>query len=208
MLSAKTLRSGISALTPERKVLADNIAGKSLGRVNDMVVDKKGGIYFTSGGAFYLSPDGKVSSVGEKLQTNGIMLSPDGKTLYITNGPTVAALDVEPDGSTKNQREFGKLENGNGDGMAIDSTGRLYVTTNPGVQVFSPQGKHLGIIPTPRNAITVAFSGPGKKTLYVGCLGAFGPDGKNVTTPPGVRNVAMTLYTVPMLSQGHKGRPK
>jgi len=201
--------SGISALTPERKVLADSIGGKSLGRVNDMVVDKKGGVYFSSGGAFYLSPSGQVSTVGENLRTNGIMLSPDGKTLYITNGPVIAALDVQPDGSVKNQREFGKLEGGgNGDGMAIDAAGRLYITTNPGVQVLSPQGKYLGIIPTPRNAISVAFSGPGKKTLYVACLGAKGPNNQEVTTPPGVRNVAMTLYTIPMQSQGYKGRPK
>jgi len=149
-----------------------------------------------------------VSSIGENLRTNGIMLSPDEKRLYITNGPVIAAFDVQPDGSVKNQREFGKLEGGgNGDGMAVDAAGRLYVTAN-GVQVLSPEGKYLGMIPTPRNAITVAFSGPGKKTLFVGCLGALGPNGQEVTTPPGVRNTAMTVYTIPMLTQGFKGRAK
>jgi len=192
-----------------RKVLADNFAGKGLGRVNDLVADKKGGAYFTSGGAFYLSPSGQVSSIGENLRTNGIMLSPDEKTLYITNGPVIAAFDVQPDGSVKNQREFGKLEaGGNGDGMAIDAAGRLYVSTNPGVQVLSPEGQYLGLIPTPRNAISSAFSGPGKKTLYVACLGALGPNGQEITTPAGVRNTAMTVYTIPMLAQGFKGRAK
>jgi len=192
-----------------RKVLADNFAGKGLGRVNDLVADKKGGAYFTSGGAFYLSPSGQVSSIGENLRTNGIMLSPDEKTLYITNGPVIAAFDVQPDGSVKNQREFGKLEaGGNGDGMAIDAAGRLHVSTNPGVQVLSPEGQYLGLIPTPRNAISSAFSGPGKKTLYVACLGALGPNGQEITTPAGVRNTAMTVYTIPMLAQGFKGRAK
>jgi gluconolactonase len=201
--------TGISALTPTRKVLADSFAGKGLGRVNDLVADKKGGVYFTSGGAFYLNPSGQVSSIGENLRTNGIMLSPDEKTLYITNGPVIAAFDVEPDGSVKNQREFGKFEGGvNGDGMAIDAAGRLYDSTNSGIQVFSPDGKYLGLIPTPRNAITAAFSGPGKKTLYVGCLGALGPNGEEVRTPPDVRNVAMTVYKIPMLAQGFKGRAK
>ncbi len=201
--------TGISALTPERKVLTDSFGGKSLGRVNDLVADKKGGAYFTSGGAFYLSPSGQVSSVGENLRTNGIMLSPNEKTLYITNGPVIAAFDVQPDGSFKNQREFGKLEGGgNGDGMAIDAAGRLYVTTNPGIQVLSPEGKYLGLIPTPRNPISVAFSGPGKKTLFVGCLGALGPNGQEVKTAEGVRNTAMTVYTIPMLAQGFKGRAK
>jgi gluconolactonase len=201
--------TGIAALTPERKVLADSFAGKGLGRVNDLVADKKGGAYFTSGGAFYVSPSGQVSSVGENLRTNGIMLSRDEKTLYITNGPVIAAFDVQPDGSVKNQREFGKLEGGgNGDGMAIDAAGRLYVTTNPGIQVLSPEGKYLGLIPTPRNSISAAFTGPGKKTLYVACVGALGPDGKEVTTPAGVRNTAMTIYKIPMLAQGFKGRAK
>jgi gluconolactonase len=204
--------TGIAALTPERKVQTDGLQGKALGRVNDLVADKKGGVYFTSGGAFYLNPGGQVSSIGENLSTNGIMLSPDEKTLYITNRQVIAAFDVQPDGSVKNQREFGKLEGGlTGDGMAIDAAGRLYVTTpgmNSGIQVFSPEGKNLGMIPTPRSAISVAFSGPGKKTLYVACLGALRPDGQEVKTQPGVRNTAMTIYATPVLAQGFKGRAK
>jgi len=202
--------TGIAALTPERRVLANSYNGKGLGRVNDLIADKKGGVYFTSGGAYYISPSGQVSTVGENLRTNGITLSPDEKTLYITNGPVIAAFDVQPDGSVKNQREFGKLEgNGNGDGMAIDATGRLYVSTpNVGVEVFSPEGKNLGTIPTPRSCITAAFSGPGKKTLYVAMMGAVGPDGQEIKTSPDVRNTAMSLYAIPMLAQGFKGRAK
>jgi gluconolactonase len=201
--------TGVAALTPERKVLADKVDGKGLGRVNDIVADKKGGAYFTSGGAFYMKPGGDVIGIGENLFTNGIMLSPDEKILYVTNRQVVAAFDVQPDGSVRNQREFCKLEGGgNGDGMAVDAAGRLYVTTNPGIQVFSPQGQFLGMIPTPRNAITLAFSGPGKKTLYFGGLGALGPDGKDIVTAPGVRNTAMTVYKINMVAQGFKGRAK
>jgi gluconolactonase len=203
--------TGVAALTPERKVLANSIDGKSLGRVNDLVADKKGGVYFTSGGSFYISAVGKVSTVGENLRTNGITLSRDEKILYITNGGTVAAFDVQPDGSVKNQREFAKLENnGNGDGMAIDATGRLYVTTPnlSAIQVFTPVGKYLGAVPCPRSCISVAFSGPGKKTLYASMLGAVGPDGKEIATSPTVRNTAMSIYAIPMLAQGFKGRPR
>ena len=115
-----------------------------------------------------MSPGGKVSSIGGELRTNGIMLSPDEKTLYITNGAVVVALDVQPDGSVTNRRDFAKLEAGGaGDGMAIDAAGRLYVTSGPGIQIFNPQGKYLGLIPTPRPVISAAFSGPDKKTLYV-----------------------------------------
>jgi gluconolactonase len=207
--------TGIAALTPARVLLANGIDAKPLGRLNDLVADKKGGIYFTNGpqpggGAFYLSPKGKMSAIGgENLRTNGIMLNRDGKTLYITNGPVIMAFDVQPDGLVNNQREFGKLEGGvNGDGMAIDAEGRIYDATNPGVQVFSPEGKSLGLIPTPRNSISVAFSGPGKKILYAACLGALSGDGKEITTRPGIRNTAMSIYKIQMVAEGFKGRAK
>jgi gluconolactonase len=199
----------VAVLNPTRKILADSVNGKGLGRVNDLVADRKGNIYFTSGGLFHLNPQGKVTEVGANLRTNGVMISPDEKTLYVTNGPVIAAFDLQPDGSATNQREFGKWDGGgNGDGMAIDSQGDLYVTTNAGVQVLSPQGKYLGLIPTPRAAITLTFSGAKKKWLYVGTMGSVGADGKEVRTGPGVRNVAMTVYKVPMLSHGFSGRAK
>ncbi len=198
----------VAELTPARKVLVDNIDGKPLGRVNDLIADKKGGAYFTSGGVFYMRPDHKVITIGANIRPNGITLSRDEKTLYVTNGATIAALDIQPDGSATNQREFAKLMGGQGDGMVMDSMGRLYVTTGPGVQVFATDGKYLGVIPMPRNPITLTFSGPNKKTLYVGCMGMLTADGKNFTTAAGVRNVAMTVYTVPMIAQGIKGRAK
>ena len=149
--------TAISTLTPMRKVLADSYMGKNLGRINDLVVAKDGGVYFTSGVLYHVSTKGEVTMYGEGFRTNGIQLSRDEKTLYVTNGPLIMAFDVQPDGSLKNQREFGKLEGGgNGDGMAIDSEGRVYCATAPGVQVLSPEGKYLGIIPMPRNGISIA----------------------------------------------------
>jgi gluconolactonase len=205
----------IAALTPAHVVLANGYNGKVFeGRLNDLVADRKGGVYFTNGpgpgtGAFYVSSKAFESTIGENLRTNGIMLSKDEKTLYITNLSSIMALDVQKDGTAMNQREFAKLEGGvNGDGMAIDGAGRLYVSTNPGVQVFSPEGKFLGLIPTPRNSLSVAFSGPGKKTLYAACLGALGPDGQEITTRPSIRNTAMTIYKIQMLAEGFTGRAK
>jgi gluconolactonase len=201
--------TAVGILAPERKILADSFNGKSLGRLNDLVVDKKGGVYFNGSATYYLNSSGKVSNIGENIRTNGITLSPDEKTLYVTNGGVIVAFDVPPDGTVINQRDFAKLEaGGSGDGMAIDSIGRLYVTSQPGVQVFSAEGKYLGLIPTPRNAISVAFSGPGKKTLYIVGSGALGPDGKEFTTPAGVRNNAKTIYGIAMVSQGFAGRVK
>src|SRR5207253_478632 len=103
----------------------------------------------------------------------------------------------------------GKLEGGgNGDGMAIDAAGRLYVTSQSGVQVLDRNGAYLGLIPTPRAAISAAFAGPDKKTLYIVGSGARGPDGQELTTPPGVRNNAKTIFKIATLAQGYRGRAK
>src|SRR6185312_629027 len=163
------LHTSIEELAPKRHIFADKINGDPLdcigGVLNDLSADSKGGVYFTMGGVFYADPKGVVTRYGQNLNTNGIILSANEKTLYVTNGPTLAAFDVQPDGSLTNQREFAKL-GGGGDGSTIDSMGRIYVTTNAGVEVISPEGKSLGVIPTPQNVISAAFSGKDKKTLY------------------------------------------
>ncbi|MEJ1962012.1 MAG: SMP-30/gluconolactonase/LRE family protein [Gammaproteobacteria bacterium] len=202
-------------LKPSAKVLASQFAGgKGLGRLNDLIADGKGGAYFTASGVDYVNAKGKISTVVDKEQLpdlfpNGIMLSADGKTLYATNRTAVLAFDVNADGTTKNRREFGGLDGDTGaDGMAIDSAGHLYVTASKGVHVLGADGGHLGLIPTPRVPISLAFSGPGKKTLYVPCMGAYGADGKPWNVAPGARNTAMTIYRIPLLATGFKGRPK
>jgi gluconolactonase len=199
----------VGVLAPERRTIADSVDGKPLGRLNDLVADKKGGAYFTVGGAFYASASGRVTSLGDNIRANGIILSRDDRIVYVTNGNTILAFDVQADGTATNRREFATLEaGGSGDGMTIDAAGRVYVTSGPGVQVFDVDGKYLGLIPTPRSVISVAFSGPDKKTLYVVGSGALGPDGREFVTPEGVRNNAKTIYRIPMIAQGFLGRPK
>jgi gluconolactonase len=202
--------TAVSILLPQRKVLADSFNGTPLGRLNDLVVDRRGGVYFTVGGAFYVDSNGKVTSLGDGLRTNGVMLSPDEKTLYVTNGEGVVAFDVAADGTVANRRDFAALEaGGTGDAMAVDGAGRVYVTSQPGVQVFTVGGAYLGLIPTPRPVITAAFAGPVKRTLYVvGAGAALGPNGTEFVTPEGVRNNAKSIYRIEMLAEGFRGRPK
>ena len=200
------LRAVIMQLAPQRKVLANSYQGDPLdcigGVVNDLTADSKGGVYFTMGGVYYASPKGVVTKYGENVAPNGIILSANEKILYATNGPTLAAFDVQPDGSLTNQREFAKLEGGGGgDGSTIDAAGRIYVTTNPGVQVISPEGKYLGLIPTPRGVITTAFGGKDKKTLFVLARGAKDASGAEVAN-------AAQVWAIPMIAQGYKGRAK
>ncbi len=198
----------VSQMFPEYRILANSFPdGTPLGRLNDLVADGRGGAYFTRGGLYYVSPDGVVSTVADQdIRTNGLALSRDGETLYVTNSTVVVAFDVASNGSTSNRRDFGTLDGDNGgDGMTVDTEGRVYVTGNAGVHVLSPDGEHLGMIPTPRRAITVAFGGPDNRTLYAPSMGAIGPDGKQYVTPDGIRNIAMTIYTIPVVSEGFVG---
>jgi gluconolactonase len=202
----------IAIIYPEKdkKVLADNFQGKPFGRLSEAIVGKNGNVYFIAGGAYYIKPGGQAMSIGENPRASGLMISPDEKTLYVGNGGGVLAFEIQADGTVGNQREFAKMPAGaNGNSMAVDAAGRLYVASGAtGVQVFGADGKHLGIIPTPRNVVTVTFSGPDKKTLYMVGSGALAPNGKEFALAEGFRNNAKTIYKIPMLAQGYQGRAK
>ena len=193
----------IEVLSPTRTTLVDQIDGLPIVAPNDIVADTKGGMYFTDtlNSRFrptppsrtkpwivYIRPDGKAVKVSEEVERpNGISLSPDGRVLYAANGPIISAFDVQPDGSLRNFRTFARLIGGNADGLCIDADGRLYVAAG-GIQVFSPNGEHLGTIKTPLNPQAAAFAGADKKTLYVVGGGA--------------------VYKIAMLAQGITGRAK
>jgi gluconolactonase len=182
---------------------------------NDIVVDKKGGVYFTQpekANVGYILPDGKgMKVVAENItRPNGITMSPDERILYVNDsrGEYLLAYDVQPDGSVTNRRNFTKYHQVNtsaapggdvgpglrykftscADGMAVDKDGRMYVAGCNGIQVYSPQGKHLGTIPTARQIQNLAFAGPDKKTLYLVGRGA--------------------AWKIQMLAQGYPGRAK
>jgi gluconolactonase len=197
--------------------LADSFEGKPFGRPNDLVVDQKGGVYFTDPGpnaqpgappaspplppaVYYVPAGGRAIKVADGIERpNGIQLSRDEKTLFVNNtsGEYLLAFDIQPDGTVRNRRNFAKYDgatrNENGvtsgaDGLALDSQGRIYVAASSGVQVFSPEGKHLGTIPLSRAPQNLAFAGADKRVLYVVGRGA--------------------AYRVAMLAQGFMGRVK
>jgi gluconolactonase len=168
--------------------LTEGPAGKPLLAPNDLILNAKGGIYFTDPGprpvvpgrptyVYYLAAGAKepVLVDGAVARPNGLTLTRDGKTLIVddTIGETVFAYDVEPDGSVKNKRPFVKLRDipagaeSGADGMAIDREDRLYITTVAGIQVIDPKGQYLGTIKAGRQGANAAFAGPDKRTLYI-----------------------------------------
>lgn len=75
------------------------------------------------------------------------------------------------------------------------------MTTNPGVQVIGPDGRYLGIIPTPRPVISVTFGGADKRTLYVLARGVRDAGGNEIAN-------AAQVYAISTIAQGYRGRPK
>src|SRR6266446_9876529 len=169
-------------------VLTEGPPGAPLLAPNDLIVDAKGGIYFTDPGPrpvaagrptyVYYLPAGARTPVlidSAVARPNGLTLTNDGKTLIVddTIGLTVFAYDVQPDGTVKNKRPFAQLRDipagmeSGADGMAIDRDDRLYITTVAGVQVFDAKGQYLGTIKAGRQAANVAFGGADKQTLYL-----------------------------------------
>jgi gluconolactonase len=121
------------------RVLASQYAGKSLDGPNDVVVDAKGGLYFTDPQftpepkkfqpgrcVYYRPPIGGLVRVIEPnvfAMPNGLVLTPDGKTLLVNNtydsetfwnvdtdkDNFIWAYGVNPDGTLTGPRKFCEL---------------------------------------------------------------------------------------------------
>src|SRR5215475_5988849 len=168
--------------------VTDSFEGKPFLSPNALLVDARGGIYFTDPGprpvvpgrptyVLYL-PAGAKEPIAVDTQVprpNGLTLTGDGRTLIVddTLNPAVYAYDVQADGTVKNKRTFAQLRDippgaeSGADGMAIDRDDRVYITTVAGVQVFDAKGGYLGAIKSARQGANVAFAGPDKRTLYI-----------------------------------------
>ena len=217
LLGAEGGAQRVVSMTPEGRVtpLATAFDGSPLRAPNDLINDRKGGVYFTDplmraategtnikpmGNVYYIRPDGRLLLIdGEIARPNGITLSLDEKTLFVNDGlgVDVFVFDVQADGSARNKRSFVKLREpitdaqgtrSRADGMAIDSEGRLYVATGSGIQVIDQRGEYLGMIRTPSIMNSIAFAGPDRQTLYL--------TGRD------------SLYRVRMLAKGPPGRAK
>ena len=187
---------GILELTTDGRVvrtIADSFEGTPFGGPNDLVVDAKGGIYFTDpwGGVlsklpgkavYYITLSGDVKRLTEWNEynfPNGCILSPDGSLFYLNappgrggkNRPAVWVYDVNEDGTITNKQKFAEIVYGRtADGLAIDRNGNLYVATGTGgIVIFDKTGGYIGHIHFPKQAQNCVFGGDDLSTLYVTC---------------------------------------
>jgi gluconolactonase len=173
------------------RVVADEYNGTRIDGPNDVVVDDKGGFYFSdsqfiAGGekmqetpaVYYVNADGEVIRVIDDIEfPNGMGLSPDGSTLFVANtrGSHLLAYDVNSDGTVTNKRNFAELQipedaqESGADGMAVDSQGNVYVATTQGigVQVFDSEGNHIQNISAPTATNNVSFGGEQNNVILI-----------------------------------------
>lgn len=159
-----------------RDVVVDGIKG------NDLVLLHNGMGYCTDPDnkkIFYFTIKGDKKEVDSGIEfPNGIMTSPDQTLLTVANtrGRFCYSYQIQPDGTLGAKQEYGwlhvtdHLQTG-ADGMAVDTEGRMYVTTSLGVQILDQLGRVNLILSKPKDAwlSNVIFGGPKRDVLYVTC---------------------------------------
>jgi gluconolactonase len=104
--------------------------------------------------------------------TNGLGFSPDGRRLYHSDTlrHTVQVYDVGPDGSLGPRKTFAVMEGGVPDGLAVDSSGNVWVAVAEGsrVSVFDPGGAEVHRVPVPVPMVTsLCLGGDDYRDLYI-----------------------------------------
>jgi gluconolactonase len=111
---------------------------------------------------------------------NGIALDPTGAVLYVGDSGAnhepgsydpsrphdVTEFRITPGGGLTERRQLAVVSPGFPDGLKVDAAGRLYVSCSSGVQVRSPHGELLDLIPAP-GAVNFCLGGADASTLFI-----------------------------------------
>jgi gluconolactonase len=125
------------------------------------------------GAAVYrVTPDGSSSVLALCEYPNGLALALDERTMYVANTRSskyIHAIALDAAGNMIGRSIFADMDEGAEpgipDGLKVDSIGRVYCTGPGGIWVFAPDGKRVGIIRWPEQAVNFAFGGPDLRTL-------------------------------------------
>lgn len=166
---------------------------------NDLVISRRGAIYFTDPDYQAPSPrpqdatrayrfaDGVLEVIADDLsQPNGIALSLDERTLYLGHSGGLVRYPLDESGAIVGARTSVAAITRGVDGLGRDCAGDLYVTTNGTVVVLRADDTELGRLDAP-GATNVAFGGTDGRTLYVTSLG----------DPPRLRSATLPVIGLP-----------
>lgn len=189
IVSTASLIHAISYVDDKKsEVIVNAFQGKQLNSPNDVLVSKKGFIFFTDpysemmngpkelgfNGIFAISPEREVTLVDDTfIRPNGLALSPDESILYVNDSAKQEIIAFRIDGSGKVQKKdfFVRVDSSYGpgvvDGMKVDIEGNVYVTGPRGIWVFSSGGDPLAVMHIPETVGNFCFGGKDSKTLYI-----------------------------------------
>ncbi|MEP3046168.1 MAG: SMP-30/gluconolactonase/LRE family protein [Roseibium sp.] len=111
-------------------------------------------------------------------EPNGLAFSPDGSLFYVADSSSVRkppgignshirVYDVLGGTRCKNGRLFAHIEEGIPDGIAVDTTGNVWSSSEMGVIVYNPAGIELGRIKIPERTGNLCFGGESGQDLYI-----------------------------------------
>ena len=174
-----------------RAIVAYDAAGKpteicnGIG-VNDLAVTRDNHIFVTDPQGhrvWHVDPSGKKTVVDEGIERpNGVCLWSDQRTLVVADSATESlwTFRIADDHSLEFKQPYSTLQlttaaiaagkrTSGADGLKTDAAGRLYVTSQAGLQVFDTQGRLSGVIAKPqeKSLSNVAFAGEKLDTLVV-----------------------------------------
>ncbi|MFO1093474.1 MAG: SMP-30/gluconolactonase/LRE family protein [Planctomycetaceae bacterium] len=183
----------VISINPENgavKVIASGVVP------NDVAITNDGFLLITETGAQQVTriniKTGEATPVDTGItKPNGIALSNDGGTLAVSDyGGEFAwmfrvnsegkldakmpvmtmRLPIDEAGEFKPQAPPPYRTASLGDGMAVDKSGRYYIASALGVQIFDPTGRPCGVLPKPNRdqpLTTCTLAGPKHSTLYI-----------------------------------------
>ncbi len=186
-------KNRVISIDPKSGVVTEIATGVT---PNDLAVSADGFIYITETRTQQITriniKTREVSVVDKGItRPNGIALSTDGGTLGVSDAggenvwtfrvntdgsldakmPTMTMrLPIDPKGEFKSNEAPPYQAASRGDGMAVDKSGRYYVTSALGVQIFDPTGRLCGILPKPKEAqplTSCTLAGPNHQYLYI-----------------------------------------
>jgi len=169
--------------------LLNEIDGKPINGVNEMVPDGTGGIFFGTNDIemvlagkpsrptqlYRLTVDRQLIKLADGLNfTNGIMYDARLKRFYCNDSFVATyAFDVLPDLTLANKRVL--VDKVDVDGMALDAEGNVWITGFRSSEIIRrrPDGSSLPDVPTPGGAITqIRFGGSDMRDVYINTVPA------------------------------------
>jgi gluconolactonase len=122
----------------------------------------------------------RTGAVEARIRTmsmpNGLAFSLDERTLYVADSARshdehghhhVLAFPVDEAGAAGPARVFAVIEHGVPDGLRLDEFGNVWVSSARGVEVFAPDGTHIGVVHVPETVANLTFGGAKNNRLFI-----------------------------------------